>query len=90
MLHWICNGQKFEIYNNSYLYVLINTVNFQQSEYFKQINGNKYLTLVPTNENKKKLQKYEKQWSKIIDLIRSIAKNSDDYDEKYMEIKFNK
>ena len=26
---------------------------------------------------------------KIRDLIRSISKNSDDYDEKYMKIKFN-
>ena len=25
----------------------------------------------------------------IRDLIRSITKNSDDYDEKYMKIKFN-
>ena len=28
-------------------------------------------------------------WSKIRDLIRSITKNSDDYDEQYMKIKFN-
>ena len=28
-------------------------------------------------------------WSKIRDLIRSMTKNSDDYDEKYMNIKFN-
>ena len=28
-------------------------------------------------------------WSKIRDLIRSITKNSNDYDEKYMKIKFN-
>ena len=27
--------------------------------------------------------------SKIRDLIRSTTKNSDDYDEKYMKIKFN-
>ena len=26
---------------------------------------------------------------KIIDLIRSVAKNSNDHDEKYMKIKFN-
>ena len=42
---------------------------------------------VPTNENKEK--KYEELRSKIRDLIRSITKNSDDYDEKYMKIKFN-
>ena len=28
-------------------------------------------------------------WSKIRDLIRSVTKNSDDYEEKYMKIKFN-
>ena len=47
------------------------------------INGNKYLTLVPTNENKDKIEKYEKLWSKIRELIRSIIKNSDDYGEKF-------
>ena len=57
--------------------------------YSEEINGNKYLTLVPTNENKEKIKKYEELWSKIRDLIRSITKNSDDYDEKYMKIKFN-
>ena len=29
-----------------------------------------------------------REWSKIRDLIRSITKNSDDYDENYMKIKF--
>ena len=38
---------------------------------------------------KKKLKKYEELWSKIRDLIKSITKNSDDYEEKYMKIKFN-
>ena len=47
------------------------------------INGNKYLTLVPTNESKDKIEKYEKLWSKIRELIRSIIKNSDDYGEKF-------
>ena len=28
-------------------------------------------------------------WNKIRDLIRLIAKNSDEYDEKYMKTKFN-
>ena len=48
----------------------------------------KYLTLVPTNESKEETKKYEELWIKIRDLIRSITKNSDDYDEKYMKIKF--
>ena len=33
------------------LYLIFNKVN----EYFEEINGNKYLTLVPTNENKEKI-----------------------------------
>ena len=57
--------------------------------YLEEINGNKYLTLVPTNEKKEKIKKYEELWRKIRNLIRSITKNSDDYDEKYVKIKFN-
>ena len=57
--------------------------------YFKVINGKKYLTLVPTNESKEKIKNYEELWIKIRDLIRSITKNLDDYDEKYMKIKFD-
>ena len=56
--------------------------------YLEEINGNKYLTLVPTNESKEKI-KYEKLLIKIRDLIRSITKNLDDYDEKYLKIKFD-
>ena len=59
------------------------------SGYFEDINGKKYLTLIPSNESKEKIKKYEELWIKIRDLIRSITKNSDDYDEKYMKIKFN-
>ena len=47
------------------------------------------MTLVPTNESKEKVKIYEELWSKIKGLIRSITKKSDDYDEKYMKIKFN-
>ena len=48
-----------------------------------------YLTLVPTNKSKEEIKIYEELWSKIRDLIRSETKNSDDYDKKYMKIKFN-
>ena len=37
----------------------------------------------------KKKKKHGELWSKIRDLIRSITKNSDDYDEKFMKIKLN-
>ena len=45
--------------------------------------------LVPTNESKEKIKKYEELQIKIRDLIRSVTKNSDDHDEKCMKIKFN-
>ena len=36
-----------------------------------------------------KIKKCEEQlWIKINDLIRSVTKQSDDYDEKYIKIKF--
>ena len=41
--------------------------------------------LVSTNENKEII----KNLKKFRHLIRSITKNSDHYDEKYMKIKFN-
>ena len=59
------------------------------NRYFEEINGNKCLTLVPTNESKEKTKKYEKLWSKIRDLIRLIIKNLEDDGEKYMKFKFN-
>ena len=34
-------------------------------------------------------KKYEELWSKIRDLIGSITKDSDDYNENYMKIKCN-
>ena len=55
----------------------------------RYFNKNKYLTLVPTNESKEIIKKYEELWSKIRDLIRSITKKSDHYDQKYMKIKFD-
>ena len=74
-------------------YVKINSVNTlylifsKVNGYFEEINKSKYLTLFSTNESKEK--KYEELWSKMRDLITLITKNSDDYDEKDMKIKFN-
>ena len=47
------------------------------------------MTLVSTDEIKNTLEKYEELWTMIRDLIRSKTDDSDDYDEKYMKIKFN-
>ena len=71
----------------------VNPLNFmfgKVSGYFEEINENKSLTLVATNECKeKKLKKHEELWSKIRDMIRTMTRNSDIYDKKYMKIKFN-
>ena len=74
-----------KIYNVNPFYLIFRYV----SGYFEEINGNKYLTLVLTNESKEKLKRYEELWIKIRDLIGSITKNSDDYDydKKYIKIK---
>ena len=57
--------------------------------YFEEINGSKYLMLIPTNENKEKIKKHKALGNKIKYLIGKITENSDDYDEKYMKIKFD-
>ena len=80
---------------NDFSYAKINSVNplyliiDRIDGYIEKRNGNKYLILVATDESKDTLKKYEKLWNKIQDLIRPKTKNLDNYDEKYMKIKFN-
>ena len=57
--------------------------------HFEENNGNKHLTLVPTNGREEKFKRHKEPWSKINDLIRSITTSSGYYDEKYMKINFN-
>ena len=83
-LYWICSKYA-KINSVNPLYLFFNKVN----GYFEEINRSKYLTLVPANESKEIIKGYEELWSKTRNLIRSITKNSDDDDEKYMKIKFN-
>ena len=47
------------------------------------------MALVLTDKIKAILKTYEKLWTKVKGLIRSISNNSDNYDEEYMKIKFN-
>ena len=47
------------------------------------------MTLVSTNESNEKIKQNEELWSKIRELIRSVTEKLTDYDENYMEIKFN-
>ena len=63
------------------LFIIINNAN----GYVKGSNGNKYLTLVSTDESKGELKKYEE----IKNLITSTNNNVDYYDKKYMKIRFN-
>ena len=76
-------------------YVKMNSVNplnlvlNKLSGYFKVIDGSKYLTLVPTNESKEKIKRYEELLIKIRDLIRLVTKKADDYDEKCTKIKLD-
>ena len=81
----IKDSKYVKIYSVNPLYLIFNKMN----GYFGEITGNKYLTLVPTNESKEKIKKNEEIWDKIRDLIRSVNKKSDDYDGKYMKINFN-
>ena len=81
----IKNSKYVKINSANPLYLIFNKLN----GYFEEINRNKYLTVVSTNANKEKIKKYAELWSKIRDFIRSVTKNPDDYDEKYMKIKFN-
>ena len=74
-----------KIYSANSLYLIFRYAN----RFFEEINENKYLTLVLANESKEKIKKYEELWIKIRDLIKSVTKNADDYDEKYMKTKFN-
>ena len=60
-----------KIYSLNPLYLIFGKVN----KYFKEINGNKYLTLVGTNQSEENLKNYEELWTKIRDLISSITKN---------------
>ena len=59
-------------------YVKINSVNSLYLIFSKvngcieEINKNKYLTRVPTNESKKKKKKYDSLWCKNRYLIRSV------------------
>ena len=70
--------KELKIYSVNPLYLILGDVN----GYFEEINENKYLMLVPTNESREKMKKYEELWIKIRELIKPITKNSNGYDKK--------
>ena len=51
----IKDSKYVKINNVDPLYLIFDKVN----GYFQEINGSKYLTLVPTNESKEKIKIYE-------------------------------
>ena len=64
LLHWICDvkdSKYVKINSVNPLYLIFSKIN----GYSEEINKNKYLALVPTNDSKEKINKYEKLWSKI-------------------------
>ena len=69
-------SKQLKIDSVNLLYLIIIKVN----RCFEEIKKSKYLTLVPINESQEKIKKYQKMWGKIRNLIRSVTKNSDDYD----------
>ena len=81
---WLCN-KYLKNYSVNPLYLIFGKVD----GYFQEINRNKYLTLFPTYDGKEKIKKYEELWIKIRDLIRSITKNLDDYDKRYVKLKLD-
>ena len=82
-MSWLKILKYVKVNSLNSLYLVIN----KENRYFKEINKSKYLTLVPTNESKQKRKKYKELWSKIRDLIKSMTKNLDDYDVRYMKTK---
>ena len=69
------------------LYLIIDEVD----GYIEENNGNKYLTFVSTDKNKKVLEKYTMLWDEIKYHIQTIinAGKSSEYERDYMKIKFN-
>ena len=93
--------KNIDIYHIGYItmkdsdYVKINSVNplyliiGEVDEYYEEINGNKYLTLVSTNKNKEVLTKYTEPWDGIKNSIERINNKSGEYGKDFIKIKFN-
>ena len=65
--------KNVKIYSPNPLHLIFTKVD----RYFEGINGNKYLTLVLTNESKEKNFKKEELWSNIRDLISQKVNNQE-------------
>ena len=74
-----------KVYSVNPLYIVFG----KENGCFEEISGNKYQKQVPTNENKEKIKKYEKLWFKTRNFVRSITRNLNDSNEKYIKIKLD-
>ena len=93
--------KKIDIYHIGYItmkdsdHVKINSVNplhlvFDKVDwYVKEKNGNKYVTVVSTDNNKEVLIKHTELWDKIKHLIECNSIKSAEYEKDFMKIKFN-
>ena len=63
------------------VYLIVNKIN----RYIVESNGDKYLTLVPTDESKDTLNKFGELWNEIKDPIRFITNKSNNKDKKIYE-----
>ena len=73
------------IYSLNPLYLFINHAN----GYIEEKGVNKYLIFDSTDENKELLKIYNDVWDGIKDKIKEVSSGQCDYEEDYMEIKFN-
>ena len=73
--------------------VTINSVNLfyliinKRNGYIEESNVSRYLTLVPTDESKDTLKKYEELWSKIRDMKNYRAKSESILEQRLITLK---
>ena len=73
------------MYSVNPLYLRVDHVN----GYIEEKEVNKYLVFDSTDENKELLKKYNDVFNGIRDKIKEVSSDECDYEEDYMEIKFN-
>ena len=79
------NSDYVKINSVNSLYLIVNEVD----GYFKEINRNKYLTLVSTDKNKEVFTIYTELWDGIKNFIENINTKSGKYGKDFMKIKFS-
>ena len=81
--------KKIDDYENIYsvnpLYLII----AHASGYIEEKGVNKYLVFDSTDENKELLKKYNDVWNGIKNKIKEVSDSQCDYEQDYMNIKFN-